>query len=213
MSFYPAKRTRADHWFSFFIRFRDNFTCQTCGKYCLRRKLNNPDLPMSKIECSHVFSRRHQSVRFDERNAFTQCVTCHEKAEQNKKDYEAWAEKRLGQADWNALVIKKSVAQPHFQRIPEAVIAGYYRDEVQKIAQKHQHRRLMLVANEHRGRGVEQVERHHRSNLVVLKRVGGARASDRVEASWRREQVALLGVEQRHPTAARCADENFRRGN
>ena len=134
MSFYPAKIKASDKWFSLFIRFRDNFTCVTCGKYCPRRKLNNPDLPMVNVQCSHVFSRRHQSIRHDERNAWTQCVHCHELAEENKKDYELWLLRRIGENEYNRLLVKKVTPLPSYMKQSDAIMAKYYRDKVKIIA-------------------------------------------------------------------------------
>lgn len=57
---------KLDTAFSLYIRTRDKFICQTCGK----------TRPEVIIQCGHLFSRQSYSTRWDERNAFAQCASC-----------------------------------------------------------------------------------------------------------------------------------------
>ena len=55
---------RCDKAFSLYIRQRDQY-CATCGT-------------SQSLQCSHLYTKRaHMAVRWDERNALTQCASCH----------------------------------------------------------------------------------------------------------------------------------------
>ena len=63
------KRTKWDAVFSNYIRYRDNWTCQRCGK-------KYP--PKSKgLHCSHFYGRRSWATRIEPSNAKTLCYACH----------------------------------------------------------------------------------------------------------------------------------------
>tara|TARA_R100000988_G_C3888585_1_gene111718 strand:+ start:57 stop:470 length:414 start_codon:yes stop_codon:yes gene_type:complete len=65
------KRNKWDKVFSDYIRTRDKWTCQRCGKYF-------PDTRgRGGLHCSHYFSRRSYSTRFDELNCEALCYGCH----------------------------------------------------------------------------------------------------------------------------------------
>lgn len=83
------KRDQADKYFSDFIRERDNFTCQKCSKVY-------PEGRRQGLHCSHIFSRRHQSVRFYSRNAKALCFSCHQWYGSNPVESAAWIEDYLG---------------------------------------------------------------------------------------------------------------------
>ena len=58
-------KAKADKYFSLFIRERDkNKPCITCNKHA------------REYDCGHFLSRRFESVRFDEKNAHSQCLKC-----------------------------------------------------------------------------------------------------------------------------------------
>lgn len=133
MSFYPAKITPADRWFSFYIRFRDNWTCRSCGKYCPQRRLNNPDLVQAKIECAHIFSRRHKSVRFDPKNAMALCFKCHERYTEDNPAWEAFVIEKMGEDEYNQLRVRRMMTIRY--QDPKA-ISKEFREAVMEIAKK-----------------------------------------------------------------------------
>jgi hypothetical protein len=83
-----AKRTekqklidKLDDLFQMCIRYRDNFTCITCGK----------KFPVGeRIMChaGHYIGRGTYSTRWDEENVNAQCAGCNLK--QSKNDAEVW---------------------------------------------------------------------------------------------------------------------------
>jgi hypothetical protein len=74
-----------DTLFSVFIRERDKYTCQRCGK---TRDTN-------VIQCAHIFTRGALSTRWDPQNANALCAGCHMWAHQKPDDYLEWVENRL----------------------------------------------------------------------------------------------------------------------
>jgi hypothetical protein len=64
-----AKRSKADAMFSDWIRERDRWTCQRCGK-------TYPP-PTFALHCAHMFGRGKQNTRFDPANARALCYGCH----------------------------------------------------------------------------------------------------------------------------------------
>lgn len=66
----PDLVAKLDKVFSLYIRLRDSkpfgykyFKCPTCGRI----------LPFEQADCSHYFSRRSNSTRFDEDNCMAEC--------------------------------------------------------------------------------------------------------------------------------------------
>ena len=62
---------KLDTIFSQYIRKKNadnngNCTCCTCGKV----------MPWKEIQAGHFMSRKHYSIRWDERNVHPQCVAC-----------------------------------------------------------------------------------------------------------------------------------------
>ena len=65
------KTTKADKWFSLFIRIRDTWEdgycrCITCGRV----------LEPKNMDCGHYIKRQHSAARFNEKNCHAQCKHC-----------------------------------------------------------------------------------------------------------------------------------------
>lgn len=60
----PTLIKKADKAFSDFIRARDKYICQTCGKR----------LDKSNAHCSHFVGRMNMNTRFEEKNCICQCA-------------------------------------------------------------------------------------------------------------------------------------------
>lgn len=63
------KRTKWDIVFSDYIRFRDDWTCQRCGKKYHERS--------ASLHCSHFYGRRSWATRIEPANAMALCYGCH----------------------------------------------------------------------------------------------------------------------------------------
>ena len=64
------KRTKWDAVFSDYIRYRDNWTCQRCGK-------EYPEKSQG-LHCSHFYGRRSWATRIEPCNAMALCFGCHQ---------------------------------------------------------------------------------------------------------------------------------------
>ena len=88
-----VKRDKYDITFSEFIKKRDVY-CQKCGK------------SDGKLECSHIFSRRHQGLRYDEDNAKLLCFGCHRWWHENPPEAIEWLKSIIGEDAYNKLRIR-----------------------------------------------------------------------------------------------------------
>jgi 5-methylcytosine-specific restriction endonuclease McrA len=85
--------TALDRLFSQYIRQRDGFTCQRCGKSAKPRGLH----------AAHIFGRGKKSVRWNPDNCVTLCLPCHRWVDSHQTEKEAWQRQRLGGSRWNDL--------------------------------------------------------------------------------------------------------------
>ncbi len=97
------RRDKLDDIFSKLVRERANWTCEAqlpgCGGY-------HEEGRRQSLHCSHFFSRRKQSTRFDPENAAAHCFSCHKKLEENPLDFAKWVEAHLGNAATENLRIR-----------------------------------------------------------------------------------------------------------
>jgi 5-methylcytosine-specific restriction endonuclease McrA len=93
------KRRPTDILFSKYIRKRDNYTCQRCGKmYSDGGK---------GLHCSHYHSRSHENTRFDPENCIALCFGCHHLwGGDLKDDYTAFMKEKLGDKAFDYLRIR-----------------------------------------------------------------------------------------------------------
>lgn len=82
------KRDKVDALFSQYIRIRDKWICQVCNR--------SYTTSTQGLHCSHIFSRRHNAIRFDERNAVAMCFSCHQWYGGNPIEGGEWARRYLG---------------------------------------------------------------------------------------------------------------------
>lgn len=92
------KRTKEDAEFSKFIRQRDKWTCQRCGKQY--------DPPTKALHCAHCFTRRTRATRFDPMNALALCYGCHQFVDSHAEEKETLWRLRIGNAAYDALVLR-----------------------------------------------------------------------------------------------------------
>ena len=109
-----VRRDKLDRVFSEFIRTRDNWTCQVCGKY------HPPDARKS-LHCSHFHSRRKQSVRFDPSNACAKCFACHQRLGENPLEFAAFIEARLGKEETQLLNVRANQIVKRSKKDKEAL--------------------------------------------------------------------------------------------
>jgi predicted restriction endonuclease len=118
------KRTAADIAFSDAIRESFDYECVECG-------INRRTDP-GRMDCSHVFSRKHRSTRWTVVNALCLCRSCHQKMTDRPLVHAELVKEWLGQRAYDDLMLKHN--QP--KKIPkwkEKEIAAHYRKQTRDI--------------------------------------------------------------------------------
>jgi 5-methylcytosine-specific restriction endonuclease McrA len=90
--------TKLDRLFSTYIRTRDKFTCQRCGKYY--------EPPTKALHCSHFWGRSNKKVRWDEENADAHCYGCHQYLGSRPVEFTEWKKKQLGDKRFEMLNVR-----------------------------------------------------------------------------------------------------------
>lgn len=105
MTWHKITRRPADVEYSLYIRAKANGRCEKCGRVC---ELNGEKF--FQLEASHYFSRRAESVRFDDRNVHALCSTCHKRmgGYTNREDgeYDMWIKSLLGERGYILLKLE-----------------------------------------------------------------------------------------------------------
>lgn len=90
----------ADKAFSLYIRTRDNWTCQRCGKQY--------EPPTSALHCSHFQGRGKEGTRFEPDNCDALCYGCHRYFTSHPGEHYQWQVMRKGQARVDSLVLQSN---------------------------------------------------------------------------------------------------------
>ena len=94
------KIDKADQAFSLYIRTRDDWTCQRCGKRFLKGNTGG-------LECSHYFGRSRENTRFDPDNCIALCTGCHSYWDSAaKEEYRNFKIKQLGEKGFDLLMVR-----------------------------------------------------------------------------------------------------------
>lgn len=115
------KISQADKYFSLCVREQAKHTCERCGK-------------VGRMETSHVFSRRHRTIRWDKLNANCLCNHCHRVWHESPLESFKWFEEEFGQGRIDILIEKKN-SKLKVPKSEEADIAKHYRNEFKKLEQ------------------------------------------------------------------------------
>lgn len=112
---------------SHYIRARADWKCERCGKQYERGSQG--------LHWSHFFSRRHHGTRWDERNAFAHCYSCHSLLGGNPLLFTEWATEQLGRDVIEDLRI--AAMQPaRFRDKDKREIAADLREKLRRIGEK-----------------------------------------------------------------------------
>jgi len=119
-------KAMADKWFSWSVRCSAGWKCQRCGKQF--------EPPTTQLQCSHLFSRKHNITRWHPNNAFAHCASCHAWLESRPPEFAAWATDFLGTERYESL-------RKYHNRITKLsksdfkVIADHYRAEYDRMSE------------------------------------------------------------------------------
>ena len=121
------KITAADSNFSKAIKMRDKNTCQKCGKVA------------DRMECSHVFGRRHRTIRWDTLNAKTLCHSCHRWWHENPTESGQWFQDTFGE-DRLAILREKRDCGMKVPKSEEKLISAHYREQIKLMEEDDTHK-------------------------------------------------------------------------
>lgn len=114
--------SKADEYFSKCVRESHNHTCEKCGK-------------QGRMETSHVFSRRHRTIRWDALNANCLCHGCHRKWHESPLESYKWFCSEFG--EWRYEVLKeKRDSKVKVTKLEEKDIAAHYRKQLKIMEDK-----------------------------------------------------------------------------
>lgn len=117
----------ADTAFSKCVREAYDYTCVKCHAKHERGSLG--------LHCSHVFSRRHRTIRWCKENAKTLCFSCHQWFGGSPVESGVWVRQYLGD-DVVDILIEKKESRVKVTKKDEKLIAAWYRDQTLKIKAK-----------------------------------------------------------------------------
>ena len=123
------KTSNADTWFSRYIRLRDAWESNgvLVNKCATSDKLKV--LPCKELECGHFISRRHMSVRFDERNAMPQSTYENRWKYGNPMKMAKVIDSKFGEG--TAELLETLSRTP--TKVNEKLISDYYREKVNEL--------------------------------------------------------------------------------
>lgn len=96
--FRSITRDRADHFFSLYIRYRDDWTCQRCG--------GQYQPVTASLQNSHFYGRARESTRFDPSNCDALCAACHNFLGANPELHREWKLQRIGEQAYMMLRVR-----------------------------------------------------------------------------------------------------------
>lgn len=116
----------ADRWFSLYIRYRDNWTCQRClAKY---------EPVTNALHCSHFWGRARESVRFDPLNASAHCHGCHSFFTANPELHREWKLKQIGQKQYDLLMVRAQLSRKKDRKL----MAILWKQEAEKEKSRYE---------------------------------------------------------------------------
>jgi hypothetical protein len=108
MMMFKTKERKTDKLFRQFIRRRDNYTCQRCGRVYLEDNCRN-------LCVSHYWGRGRENTRFDPENCIALChLPCHELKwghGDGRGEYMSFMLKRLGQKGYDLLELRANTCK------------------------------------------------------------------------------------------------------
>ena len=129
------KTSKADFWFSRFIRIRDTeddgyCRCITCGKILLPKEM----------DCGHYLKRQHQATRFSEINCGSQCSHCNRFEQGRDVIFRQRLVERYGEAK---IVLLEEASRKSVKRSKTELdaIAEYYKQKAKELSKE---KRILL---------------------------------------------------------------------
>ena len=110
------KLRKTDTMFSKYIRQRDGFTCQRCGKV-------HPEGGRG-LHCSHYWGRGRENTRFDPEDCITLCYGCHRiwGHGDGRDEYANFMRKKLGDTAFDLLDVRAHTYKKRDDKLDEIIL-------------------------------------------------------------------------------------------
>ncbi len=117
----------ADTWFSKCVREASDWTCEKCETVYDRGSMG--------LHNSHIFSRRHRTIRWCSDNTQALCFSCHQWFGGNPADSGAWVTNLLGDSHMDLLREKRD-SRMKVTKADEKDIAKHYKAEYERLLKR-----------------------------------------------------------------------------
>ena len=114
------KISTTDSWFSKCVRKSASWTCERCGAVHNSSSMG--------LHCSHIFGRRHRTIRWCKDNAQSLCASCHNWFGENPADSGKWLVDVLGEGHLSILREKRD-SMVKVSKTEEKEISDHYRKQ------------------------------------------------------------------------------------
>lgn len=114
----------ADTFFSRCVREAANWTCERCN--------TQYEKGSQGLHCSHIYSRRHRTIRWCALNVQALCYSCHQWFGGNPADSGLWIWEYLGTGAMEILIEKKNT-KVKVSKLEEKDIAAHYRKQLKAL--------------------------------------------------------------------------------
>jgi len=114
----------ADQWFSRCVRLAANWTCERCGTQYEENSTG--------VHNSHIFSRRHRTIRWAAANTQCLCYSCHQWFGGNPADSGYWVTNLLGIGHMELLREQRD-SRVKVSKIEEKEIGKWYKAEYERM--------------------------------------------------------------------------------
>jgi len=122
MSLYKIKLRYTDGLWRKYLRVKQGFTCQKCGR------AYSPD-NAANLQVAHFHSRRHENTRFDAENTLLLCgIPCHQYFDTHRTEFEEFMLNRLGQERYDLLELKAHITKKRDDRGDALVIRAMIKE-------------------------------------------------------------------------------------
>lgn len=116
-----VKTKPADTAFSRCVRESNDWVCERCE--------TQYEKGAQGLHCSHIYSRRHRTIRWSSMNVQALCFSCHQWFGGNPADSGLWIREFIGEGAMNLLIEKKD-CKVKVSKLEEKEIASHYRKQL-----------------------------------------------------------------------------------
>ena len=124
------KTSKADTWFSRFIRLRD---AQESNGVLFAKCVTCPKVKEVKhMDCGHYVKRQHKATRYSELNCHIQCKRCNAFEQGRDEKFAQAIDKRYGKGT----AYKLKLESKKYVKLDESIIETYYKELINNILEQ-----------------------------------------------------------------------------